>query len=253
MTEKANHPVRTTTKSLALIEKLNELNGVRIHELEERMEMTKGAIHNHLSTLREHGYVTKEGNKYYLSYKFLSVGGRVRRRSPLYRIGHEKVNQLANDTGMLANLMSEECGRGVYLYQARGDYGINLDTHVGYRISLHNTGIGKAILAYLTHDRVEDIIETWGLPKTTKNTITDRQRLFEELEQVRNHGYAADHEERTEGLTCIAAPVRLEEELLGAISISAPTKRLGNDGFDEDIIAAVESTANEIALNIKYR
>jgi IclR family acetate operon transcriptional repressor len=253
MAEKANHPVRTTSKSLALIEKLDELNGVRIHELEERLEMTKGAIHNHLSTLREHGYVMKEGNKYYLSYKFLSLGGRIRRRSPLYRIGREKVNQLANDTGMLANLMTEESGRGVYLYQARGDYGVNLDTHVGYRISLHNTGIGKAILAYLTRDRVEEIIETWGLLQTTENTITDRQRLFEELEQIRDRGYAADHEERTEGLTCIGAPVRLEEELLGAISISAPTRRLGNNEFDEDIIAAVESTANEIALDIKYQ
>lgn len=253
MAEKANHPVRTTVKSLALIEKLDGLNGARIYELEERLEMTKGAIHNHLSTLREHGYVQKEESKYYLSYKFLSLGGRVRRRSPLYRIGRPKVNQLAHDTGMLANLMTEEDGKGVYLYQARGDYGINLDTHVGYRISLHNTGIGKAILAYLPQDCVEEIIETWGLPETTENTITDRQRLFEELKRTRERGYAADHEERTEGLTCIAAPIRLEEELLGAISISAPTRRLGNDEFDEDIIATVESTANEIALDIKYR
>lgn len=34
---------------------LDEADGARIFELEDRLEMTKGAIHNHLSTLREHG------------------------------------------------------------------------------------------------------------------------------------------------------------------------------------------------------
>lgn len=69
---------------------------------------------------------------------------------------------------------------------------------------------------------------------------------------IRERGYATDDEERTEGLTCIGAPVRLDGDGLGAISISAPTKRLGNSGVDDDITAEVESTAHELALDIKY-
>mgnify|MGYP000073693562 CR=1 FL=1 len=253
MTERANHPVRTTEKSLALIEELGESDGARIHELTDRVDMTKGAVHNHLSTLREHGYVTKEGNEYRLSLQFLSLGGRVRSGYALYRFGRSKVNQLAADTGMLANLMTEEGGRGVYLYQSGGDYAVTLDTHVGYRIRLHNIAIGKAILAHLPAERVDEIVDEWGLPRATGNTITDSTELREELDLIRERGYATDHEERTEGLACIAAPVTLEDEVLGAISISAPTRRLGNQGFDEEIVAEVESTANELALDIKYR
>ena len=252
MNETANHPVRTTEKTLRLIETLDTDGGLRLTELEDRLEMSKSGIHNHLSTLREHGYVVKQGHEYSLSLQFLSVGGHVRSRSPLYRHGRSKIDQLAADTGMLANLATEEGGRAVYLYQSRGNYAVSLDTHVGYRLPLHNIGIGKAILASLPRERVAAIIEEWGLPEATENTITDRETLFEELSAIRERGYATDDEERTEGLTCIGAPVLLDGAVLGAISISAPTKRLGNSGFDDDITAEVESTAHELALDIKY-
>jgi DNA-binding IclR family transcriptional regulator len=253
MTDRASHPVQTTEKSLSLIERLRESGGERIRDLEGFNGMSKSAIHNHLSTLREHGYVAKEGNEYRLSLQFLTVGGDLRSGIPLYRQGRPKANQLADDTGMLVNLVTEENGRGVYLYQARGNYAVDLDTHVGYRTRLHYTGIGKALLAYLSEERVDEIIDRWGLPKATENTITDRDELHEELATIRERGHAVDQEERTEGLACIAAPVRLDEEILGAISISAPTQRLGSEGFDEAIVGEVKSTANELALSIKYR
>jgi len=253
MTREANHPVRTTEKSLALIERLRAENGARIRDLEGVAGLTKGAVHNHLSTLREHGYVEKVGDEYRLSLQFLTLGGHARSQVALYQFGRPKVNQLADDTGMLCNLVTEEGGRGVYLYQSRGDYAVNLDTHVGYRIHLHYTGIGKAILASLADERVREIVDQWGLPEATPNTITDEAALFEELERIRERGYATDHEERTEGLACIAAPVSLDSAVLGAISISAPTERLRNGGFDERIVGEVKSTANEIALDLKYK
>ncbi|MDQ2052522.1 IclR family transcriptional regulator [Natronolimnohabitans sp. A-GB9] len=253
MATEANHPVRTTEKSLALMERLREVDGARIRDLEGFNGMTKGAIHNHLSTLREHGYIIKEDDEYRLSFKFLTMSGHVRSQNDLYKFGRPKANQLAADTGMLVNLVTEEKGKGVYLYQARGDYAVNLDTHVGYRIRLHYTGVGKAILAYLPPEKVDRIVDKWGLPKATENTITDREELDEELETIRDRGYAIDHEERTEGLACIAAPILLDDTILGAISISAPTQRLGSAGFDEKIIGEVESTANELMLDLKYK
>lgn len=253
MSHKANHPVRTTEKSLEIISLLWDLDGARLNELEEHLDMTKGAIHNHVSTLREHGYVGKDGNEYRLSLKFLTLGGHVRSGHELYRYGRQKADQLANDTGMLVNLMTEEGGKGVYLYQSRGDYAVSLDTHVGYRIHLHNIAIGKAILAFLPRRRVEAIIDTWGLPRSTENTITDPEELYEELELVRENGYATEHEERTSGLACIGAPIQVGDDLLGALSISAPTRRLGTEKFDAEIIGEVESTANELSLDIQYK
>jgi len=108
MNEKANHPVRTTEKTFQLIETLDTDEGLRLIGLEDRLRISKSGIHNHLSTLREHGYVIKGGSKYSPSLQFLSLGGHVRSRSPLYRHGWSKIDQLAADTGMLANLATEE-------------------------------------------------------------------------------------------------------------------------------------------------
>lgn len=249
----ANHPVRTSEKTIALIRALRGEDGARIVELEESVDMTKGAIHNHLSTLREQGLVTKEGDVYHLSLAFLTLGGYVRSNYEVYTYGRPKADQLAHDTGMLVNLMTEENGRGVYLYQSRGDNAVNLYTHVGFRTHLHSTALGKAILAETPRDRVTEIIEQWGLPKRTENTIVEEEALFEELDRTAEQGYATEHEEMTEGLSCIAAPVRVDEELLGAISISAPTRRLGKKGFVDDVVSEVQSTANEISLDIQYK
>ncbi|WP_254822928.1 IclR family transcriptional regulator [Haloglomus halophilum] len=252
MNEGTNHPVKTTEKSLELVSKLRDLDGARIHELTDELDMTKGAIHNHLSTLRQHGFVQQEGNVYHLTLQFLTLGGYVRDNIPLYQTGRPKAIQLADDTGMLVNLATEENGKGVYLYQARGEYAVNLDTHVGYRIRLHNIAVGKAILANLPRERIDEIVDTWGLPGATENTITEKEALLEELETVRERGYAIDDEERTRGLACIGAPVQVDDQVLGAISVSAPTRRLGDGNFDGEITGKVVSTANEIELDLKY-
>ena len=253
MANEVNHSVKTTEKSLEIMAMLKELDGARIHELEDRVDMTKGAIHNHLSTLRKHNYVTQEESEYRLSLQCLTLGGYARNNVPLYKVGRPKAIQLAEDTGMLVNLAQEEGGKGVYLYQSRGEYAVNLDTHVGYRIRLHNIAVGKAILAYLSRERIDEIVEKWGLPEATESTITDKNELLAELQKTRERGYSIDHEERTKGLACIGAPVRVDDEVLGAISISAPTRRLGDGNFDDELIGEVVSTANELELDLKYK
>ena len=253
MNHEANHPVRTSEKTITLIRELRERSGARIHELEDGVEMTKGAIHNHLSTLREQGLATKEEDVYRLSLAFLTLGGYVRSSYEIYTYGRPKADQLANDTGMLVNLMTEENGEGVYLYQSRGENAVNLYTHVGYRVTLHSSALGKAILAELPREQVAEIVEQRGLPAMTENTITEVDALYEELDRIAEQGYATEHEEMTEGLACIAAPIQVDHELLGAISISAPTRRLGKKGFMDDIVSEVQSTANETSLDIKYK
>ena len=252
MAKEANHPVRTTEKSLALIEQLRDADGARIRDLVGVEGLSKGAVHNHLSTLREHGYVTKEGDEYRLSLQFLTLGGYIRGRTPLYRYGRSKADQLAADTGMLTNLVTEENGRGVYLYQARGDYAVNLDTHVGYRIRLHYTGVGKAILAEMDDDEVSDVVSEWGLPAYTEHTITDEDGLFEELEEIRRTGLAFNHEEMLSGLTAVGIAVkRPDSSVCGALSVGGPTYRIGEEKLRTEFGDVIRGTKRRFEAEIR--
>ncbi|MFB6155772.1 MAG: IclR family transcriptional regulator [Haloferacaceae archaeon] len=249
MPERAKNSVRTTEKTLRIIEALKEDDGGYVTRLAERLGMSKSTVHNHLKTLEENGYVVKDGDAYRLGLKFLDLGGHTRSKMKLYRIAKPKVKQMAVDTGEVANLLTEENGMGVYLYRSKGDQAVDLDTYVGHRTHLHYTAQGKAILAHMPEPRVREIIDEYGLPKATPNTITDEEELFEELETIREQGFAVHEEERLMGLRSIAAPIQPDNDVAcGSISISSPASRM----VDDEIADIVVSAANAIELNVKY-
>lgn len=249
----AKHPVRTTEKTLALIEVLMERGPCGVTELAENLDLGKSAVHNHLTTLREHGYVLQRGDEYQLGLKFLEVGGHTRKSMEFYQVAEPEVKSLAAETGELANLLVEEQGLGVYLMRSKGDSAVDLDTYAGLRTYLHTTALGKAILAHLPEDRVEEIVDRHGLEQKTPQSIGTRDELFEALEGVRERGYAIDDGERLEGLRCIAAPVKHSSgEVLGSISVSAPASRVSDDDLHGELPERVLSAANVVELNINY-
>jgi DNA-binding IclR family transcriptional regulator len=253
MNEKANHPVKTLGKTVAVIEALKDRRAAELHELAADLEMNKSTVHNHLSTLREHEYVVKEGEEYRLSLQFLHIGGVLRHELDLYEVAKPKLDDLAAETGELVTLATPERGLGVVLYRAKGDQAVEIDTHVGGQVTLHNSALGKAILAHLPASRVEEILTERGLPAATPNTITDEATLYEELEQIEADGYAFDDEEQWRGLRCISAPVLTDDGVVkGAISVSAPKNRMATREDRQEYVEAVKNTANIVELSITY-
>ncbi len=249
----AKYPVRTTEKTLALVEQLMKRGSCGVTELANDLDMGKSAVHNHLTTLQEHGYVQKVGDEYQLSLKFLEVGGRIRKSMEFYQVAEPEVKSLAAETNELANILVEEQGMGVYLMRAKGKDAVDLDTYAGLRTCLHATALGKAILAHLPESRVEEIIEHRGLEQKTPKSIGTREELFQALNDIRERGYAIDDGERLEGLRCLGAPVKTSSgEVLGAISVSAPASRVSDEDLHGDLPEKVLSAANVIELNINY-
>ncbi|MFW6382411.1 MAG: HTH-type transcriptional regulator XacR [Haloferacaceae archaeon] len=249
----AKHPVRTTEKTLALVEELMERGPCGVTELTDSLDMGKSAVHNHLTTLQAHGYVLQTDDRYQLGLKFLEVGGSTRKSMEFYQVAEPEVKSLADETGELANLLVEEQGMGVYLMRSKGQEAVDLDTYAGLRTHLHTTALGKAVLAHLPESRVEAIIDQHGLERKTPQSIGSRDELFEVLEDVRDRGYAIDDGERLEGLRCVAAPVLdSSDEVLGAISVSAPASRVKDEDLHGKLPERVLSAANVVELNINY-
>ncbi|WP_273836745.1 IclR family transcriptional regulator [Halococcus sp. PRR34] len=245
--------LRTTENTIRVVRSLKELDGAGVTELATHLSMSKSTVHDHLATLRRHDYVTKDGDSYEIGLGFFEMGEYARKRRKIYEVARPEVADLAAETGELANLMVEEHGRGVYLYRARGEKAVTLDTHTGKRRYLHNTALGKAILAHLPDSRVDEILDRHGLPAATPNTITDREQLHQKLAEIRERGVAYCGQERVEGLQCVAAPVLgRDDEVLGAISVAAPTTRLTGERFAEEIPELVLQAANVVEINVTY-
>jgi len=253
MAKQAKHAVKSVETGFNILDTLKELNGAGVSELATHLEIPKSTVHNYLSTLVQEEYVVKDGPIYRVGIRSLEYGAYARAQLDIYEIAKPEVDELATTTGELANLMIEEHGRGSYLHRARGEKAVQVEAHVGTRVPLHGTALGKAILAYLPEERVDEIVDRHGLGEATSNTITDQAMLDKELSQVREKGVAFDDEERIGGLRCVAAPILSKDDrILGAISVSGPSNRIRGDYFNDELPSRVLEVVNVIELNVTY-
>lgn len=247
--------LKTVNTSLRVIEALVELDGAGVTEIADHLDLSKAAVHSHLSTLRENRFVVKRDADYELGLRFVTVGEYVKQHNRLYNAGKGPVDELAEETGEYAHLMAEEHGRGIHLYKAKADRAVAKDYHqlnLERPDYLHYSSIGKAILAYLPDERVRAIYDEYGLPQRTERTITDFQALQAELREVREQGYAVNDEEEIVGLRAVGAPIRKSDgSVLGAISVSGPLSRMKGETFESTIPEQVMQAANIIELNIE--
>lgn len=247
--------IEAVNKTIRVLELLKEFDGARVSELADRLGWPKSTVHSHLATLERNEYITREGDLYVVGLKFLDFGEYVKTRKDVYSLIEPKIHDLAEKTGERVQFVVSEHSEAVYVRIATGDHAVSTGSRLGRRRSmLHATAAGKAILAFLPESEVWDVIDRKGLPKLTQNTITDEAVLFESLEEVRERGYAFNHEEHIDGLQAVAAPVVTPtDEVVGSISIAGPTHRMRGPSFTEEIPDMILGARNEIELDIAYR
>lgn len=245
--------IQSTDTAFTIIEHLSETEDAGVTEIADAVGVSKSTAHNHLKTLEQREYVKKaDEDRYVLGYRFLTLGGKARQRSDLFSVAKPEINWLVEETGESSCVATEEYGHLVYLYQARGERAVTTDSHTGTRVLPHCTGLGKSMLAHYSEDRVEEIIDHQGLPELTENTITTREALYEELESIRETGYAFDDEERIDGWRCVAAPIKDGDDVCGALSVSGPAKRFQGEWYHDDLPELVRRAVKVVEINLTY-
>lgn len=253
MDPKGQTTIGAAVKTFRIVEGLQELDGAGISELADHLDMPKSSVHNYLHTLEDLGYVLRHEGEYWVGLQFLELGGYIRSHYRVFNAGQEEADDLAEETGELVNIAVEEHGVAVHLYRSAGNRAVPIDTRIGKRSYLSTTALGKAILAYLPEDRIDEIIDRHGLPRMTENTIDDRETLMEELARIRERGYADNDEERLSGVRCVAAPIRTDDgEVIGSINVAGPTHRMKGNRYERELPERVLQASNVIELNVTY-
>lgn len=248
--------IKSVLTAMELVEEIRHAKGGTVTELADRTGLSPGAVHTHLSTLKQAGYVVQRGTTYTLGPQFLACGEYVRNDSELYQASKGQVDDLAAESGECAHLIIEHDGKLFALYERFGSKAVGVELHNRKREEpldhLHCTAAGKAILAHLPSERTQDIIHRSKLPQNTPNTITAPSTLAEELDDVRQRGYALVDEEQMQGIRAVGAPVLdAEGDVRGAIALSGPTSRLQYDLFREEFPEMVMEAANICEVNLQ--
>lgn len=244
--------IRSVENAFCILDELRDRQCAGVTELSNSIGLSKGTIHHYLATLRKQGFVEKQDGKYRLGLRPLSYGGVAREREQVFQIGKESVDQLAETTDETARLVVERNGYGITLYQSTRNDREEVRTHVGTRKELRSTAAGKAMLAVMDDDRIEEI-ERARRTRDDDTTI-DMSDLRAEIEDVRTHGIAFDDEEQYDGVRCVAIALTTDSDvLLGAISVTGPIERIDDERFREEMPQALRNIAGVIEINTAYR
>lgn len=138
------------------------------------------------------------------------------------------------------------------LYKTEGRDAIYDNANTGEFTNMHWTSLGKALLAHQSEDRIEEIIDRYGLPQATEKTLTTPEALHAELQEIREQGYAIEDEEHWENIRAIAVPTFQDNEIAGAISVSGPKTRFSDDRLQEELLDCLQNKANVIELKLEH-
>ena len=153
--------------------------GASLQRLAEDAHLAKSTTHRLLGSLVSLGYAAQDGEtgKYRLTLKMFEISSGI-------------VNSM--------DVM--------YIYKTESGP-MRMSSRVGLRSPLYCTGVGKAILATLTEEEVEDVWRHSTPQKLTGHTVTDLPALYAQLNEVRACGYAIDDEENELGIRCVALAI----------------------------------------------
>jgi IclR family transcriptional regulator, pca regulon regulatory protein len=184
-----------------------------VSELAREIGLSRSTTHRYVATLAALGYLEQDQptRRYRLGPRVLDLGFSAINSMELREISVPHLQRLSDETGHTVNMAILDGSDVVYVERCRssrqGQREIDLNLHVGSRLPAYCTSLGKILLAYLSEEARDAVLDGVELTQRGPNTLTSRKALEKELEQVRHRGLAVNNEELAFGLRSIAAPV----------------------------------------------
>jgi DNA-binding IclR family transcriptional regulator len=205
--------------------------GVTLSQLTRKLQLPRSTGHALLLTYQRSGYVQRcdKTGRYCLGLRLQALANMALGGTSLRSQAATLLHKLMQETGLTVHLAVMEEGEAILIDRVEATGAPQLATWVGKRMGLHCTALGKALIAELPADALDELIRKQGLIRYNENTISSRRALRLACENVQQLGYAIDDEEEEIGIRCIGAPVRNGAgEVVAAISISGTKSQLEN-------------------------
>lgn len=223
------YKVQALDRAFAVLDLLGESDTpLGLAQVAASLQLHKSTAHRFLMVLERHHMVERTSTgKFRLGLRLFDYGNRAIEQYDLRDRAQPHLRRLVAETEETAHLCILEQARVIYIDKIEPGRSVRMITRIGASNPVHCTAVGKAILAFLPEERVNDIIRRTRFERFTHRTIASADALRAEIEKTRRRGYAVDDEELEEGLRCIAVPVLdAQRQPVAAVSISGPSFRV---------------------------
>lgn len=184
--------LRSVETALAVLTALAEGDAEHsVSELGRRLGISKAGVYRALITLQKSGFVrqNERTDNYALTLKCWSIGVVAREHFALGPLVDPYLLRLRDDVRAMIYVAAYEDGKAVYVAQIQTSQAIGVLNMVGRVAPAHCVSTGKVLLAHVSSEQLNAVLER-GLEKYTARTCVERSRLLDELEMIRERGYA---------------------------------------------------------------
>ena len=223
------YKVQALDRAFAVLDLLGESQTpLGLAQVAASLQLHKSTAHRFLMVLEKHHMVERTTNgKFRLGLRLFDFGNRAIEQYDLRERAQPHLRKLVQETEETAHLCVLEQSRVIYIDKIEPARSVRMITRIGASNPVYCTSVGKAILAFLPEDRVNEIIKRTKFERFTHRTIPNAEALRAEIEKTRRRGYAVDDEEYEEGLRCIAVPLLDAQRYpVSAVSVSGPSFRV---------------------------
>jgi len=226
-----------------------------ITEIAKALDLHKSTASGLVYTLQNNGYIEQnpENRRYRLGLQLVERAAVLLNQIEIRKVAMPELEHLRDWSTESVNLGIREDNQVIYIERLMTDKNLGFRNHIGKRVWVHSTALGKAILSHLSLEESRSILESYHLESLTPNTITDIETLIQQFKTFKEQGYATEHEENELGGLCISAPIyNHTSEPVAAVSVSFPVSRL-----DESMVPTygekIRDTAKRISLKLGYQ
>ena len=223
-------------------------------ELTRRLKLARTSVIRLLATLEGFGFIEKcpEAVGYRIGLRAFEVGTLVLAANPLSSVLSRALDELVEKTQCTAYLAVLDKDDVIILNYREGTLPIRFLWHVGDRLPLHTTALGKAMLACMSSEEIDRHLGRGkALRGLTEKSIRTRSKLDAEITKTRERGWGLAREESHPGLTAVGSTILDKANRpIAAISVSfldypPNPKRLNH--LAAVVMAVAENVSRKIA------
>jgi DNA-binding IclR family transcriptional regulator len=224
--------MNSVDKALLALDCLSKAgDGLSLGSLASMLGLKKNSLHRTLSALRYRGYVIQdaESGNYHLGPTPLRLADNDVNENRLLVAFQPILRDLSAEVNELCHLGILDGTDIVCMGRVEPALSVRVWTTVGQRSAAVTSALGRAILAFLQTD-----FDSFSgkfcnpIPQRTPQTQTDPYDVWDEVQAARRRGYAIEHQQSQEGVSCVAFPVLRKGFPILSISVTAPSERMSS-------------------------
>lgn len=247
------YPIASVDNALRLLLMFRRQRLVRVTDAAAGLGVGRSTAHRLLATLQHHGFVEQDSDTraYRAGAALAEIGLAIVREDGVGPHVRPYMERLRDDLNETIQLVVLQGAQGLFIETVESHRPLRTASRVGITVPAHCLSGGKALLAQLPRERLHALYPDQQIPRATPRSISTRDALEADLENVRKRGYATNLGESEGEIGSIGIAIYAADgQPRAGLAVSGPLSRINDKTDLTEIVRAMQDTARNASAGL---